>query len=212
MFSVVGFTLAALTASSLAVPVDNSVQCTQIGQANLKLFPTPAAENPSIPGTGLLLGLDPVRDAQLHPALQAYNGVDEPFDYFSCQSTFMNLTTYSPGTDHAVHYGHIRSSTNSSNCLGLQDVAGGIILALPCSYADDESQLKQFWTFAQNKTDPLPSVARFTGHTYATAQENGWWSTNTGYWGGNQVISAKKVDASPGEYNSPYQLTFVAPE
>ncbi|KII86902.1 hypothetical protein PLICRDRAFT_31050 [Plicaturopsis crispa FD-325 SS-3] len=107
---------------------------------------------------------------------------------------------------------HIRSSTNSSNCLGLESISGGVILALPCSYADDESQLNQFWTISQNTTVPIPLEARFTGHTWATQKENGWWSTNTGYWGGNLVISATEVDATPGDYESPYQLTLVAPE
>ncbi|KII88210.1 hypothetical protein PLICRDRAFT_54055 [Plicaturopsis crispa FD-325 SS-3] len=210
MFSFVGFTLAALVASAFAAPADTSVQCTQLGRADLKLFPTPRAVNASVPGTGQLLGLDPVRDVNLHPFLQAYNGVDEAFDYYSCKSAFMNYSTVQTGYDHTVYYGHIRSSTNSSNCLGLADLSGGTIIAAPCSYTDDASQLNQFWTITQNTTAPFPLDAKLTGKVWAPQTTAGYYATQTGYLGGNQVVSAQKIDGL--NYHTPYQLTLVAHE
>jgi len=191
MLSIAVLTAAALfSASAFAAPAieaRSEILCT--GQSNLlttlRIYSESSSEQQT-PVGGVLLGTDPVRNANGSEMLQSYNGNGvEQFMFYSCQSTYMNYPpTQDLGNGTVIYYGQLRSASNGS-CL--VDSDNSIVLS-PCSTADDVSQTSQFWKATQDFTEA--AVLNFVGTITNGQPTDEYYSFGYGYLGGNAVVSA----------------------
>lgn len=75
------------------VLIAQQLACSSKATGELHLYTTLQAPNPPAVGPdGILLGLDPVRDANNHPILQRYNEVYDKFSWYECDSKAMGYT------------------------------------------------------------------------------------------------------------------------
>ncbi|KII92173.1 hypothetical protein PLICRDRAFT_463300 [Plicaturopsis crispa FD-325 SS-3] len=200
----------ALSTSAFCAPQlieKRDLACSSKATGELHLYTTLQAPNPPAVGPdGILLGLDPVRDANNHPILQRYNEVYDKFSWYECDSKAMGYTV----SDN-LSFGQIRKASDASQCLTVDDLKSteATITAQPCITTDDASLVSQFWSFKKtNGADGLPVNATFLGKAHSDSASSGYYSTEAFYLGGNQGVELRFVDA----YNerTPYQIVLTA--
>ncbi|KII92174.1 hypothetical protein PLICRDRAFT_36964 [Plicaturopsis crispa FD-325 SS-3] len=200
----------ALSASALGAPqviAKRDLACSRKGTGDLHLYTTLQAPNPPAVGSdGILLGLDPVKDANGRKILQKFNEVHDQFVWYECDSKALGYTVSDD-----LSFGQIRKAYNTSNCLTVDDLKSeqATITAQACITTDDDSLVSQFWSFRKtNGTDQLPVNATFLGKAHSDKASPGYYSTEAFNLGGNQAIELKYVDAL--NERTPYQIVLTA--
>ncbi|KAI0062996.1 hypothetical protein BV25DRAFT_1838070 [Artomyces pyxidatus] len=132
-----------------------AVSCETVLTGTLAAFTTDG----TLPTTGANVSLHFTSEAT---AFLSTDGADVLFNFQSCNSTFMGYE--------GKHFGHIVPVSELDACLSaaLGASAGPPFLVLndECSYTDDDSQLMQYWHFAQD------NELLFVGETKVSAQAN----------------------------------------
>ncbi|KAI0056377.1 hypothetical protein BV25DRAFT_1832257 [Artomyces pyxidatus] len=157
MFSNVLFALALLAPlvsaapASAPPPATTAVACTSVGQGTLSAHTTDgtqaAVEMPvSLAATRLVVG-----------------GTAGVFEFLECSSTFIGETGEDT-TNGTVFFGHIVPVATPNTCLSVPVVANVTtpfdISSGPCSTADDDSQINQFFSVLDEDTFDV----EFIGH------------------------------------------------
>ncbi|KAI0063001.1 hypothetical protein BV25DRAFT_1915733 [Artomyces pyxidatus] len=162
--------------SSLRRASTSAISCLSIGTGNLTAY-TPG--NNVLPAAGSPVSLLSVSATT---SILIIGGAGDLFELQACSSTYMGYPEEERDIDTTIYFGHIipvkRSPAQPLTCLSVPLQSSGAtdpyqIVNFPCSYADNATQITQFWKVSQS-TKSLDSSLSFLGKTSTDPNEIQW--------------------------------------